>query len=556
MLLRKTTLIFALVLWMVPILCAQAPIPQLVHTGSRYELHVDGKPFIILGGQAHNSSASNPADLVPVWNALVAMHANTAEIPIYWELVEPQPGQFDFHLMDDVIQGARSHGLRLVLLWFGTWKNGNMDYTPAWMKEHPEKYFHVRDDLGQPMNILSPFCTAAREADAKAFAEVMQHIRSVDEAQRTVIMIQVENETGLAGTDRDYSPPADRAYALPVPKELMDYLEAHRESLMPALKMAWSRQHFSRTGTWVTVFGDLAPETFSAWYVAHYVDAVAAAGKEVYPLPMYCNNWLVGPGSARAGDWPSGGPTIHVLDIWKAAAPHIDLLAPDIYLPEFMQTAAAFTRSDNPLYVPETRFSPSFAPYVFGALAGLNGIGFSPFGIDRALEGGKLNGPGESLEENYRVLQTLLPLIEKYQYAGKLFPIVQGMDSTVAIPLGNELAAVVHFNEPFVGPRSDYRAGGIIIELASNDYIVAGSGFEVNFRELEGPSHFARFLSLEEGTFRNGQWELTRRLNGDELHVTLGDQYRPGELRSENVYTREKARILRVRLLRAKNAGH
>ncbi len=552
---KRVTFTLALLALAASLLYAQAPIPQLVHTGSRYQLQVDGKPFIILGGQAHNSSASNPADLVPVWNALVAMHANTAEVPIYWELVEPQPGQFDFHLMDDVIQGARSHGLRLVLLWFGTWKNGNMDYAPAWIKEYPEKYFHVRDDLGQPMNILSPFCSAARQADAKAFAEVLRHIRSVDEAQRTVIMVQVENETGLVGTDRDYSLPANRAYELPVPARLMDYLEAHRASLMPALRMAWAERYFPRAGTWTAVFGDLAPEVFSAWYVARYVDAVAAVGKQAYPLPMYCNNWLVGPASARAGDWPSGGPTIHVLDIWKAAAPHIDLLAPDIYLPEFMRTAAAFTRSDNPLYVPETRFSPLFAPYVFGALAGLNGIGFCPFGIDRALETGKLNPSGESLEESYRVLGPLLPLIEKDQYTGKLFPIVEGADPAVAIPLGHALAAVVHFNEPFDASRAIYRAGGIIIELASDDYIVAGSGFQVDFRELKGPSRFAPFLSLEEGTFHNGQWQTTRRLNGDELHVALGQQYRPGELRTENVFIREKARILRVQLLRAKDAG-
>jgi Glycosyl hydrolases family 35 len=98
------------------------PIPQIVHTGSHYQLLVNGKPFLILGGQAHNSSASNPKDLEPVWQSLVAMHANTAEIPIYWELVEPQPGHFDFHLIDSIIQGARRHGLHVVLLWFGTRK--------------------------------------------------------------------------------------------------------------------------------------------------------------------------------------------------------------------------------------------------------------------------------------------------------------------------------------------------------------------------------------------------------------------------------------------------
>ncbi|MGH9470976.1 MAG: DUF5597 domain-containing protein [Terriglobia bacterium] len=550
MLLKRALLLAVAVICGAIALAAQAPIPQLVHTGSKYQLLVDGKPFLILGGQAHNSSASNPADLEPVWKSLNAMHANTAEVPMYWELVEPQAGQFDFHLIDAAIDGARSHGLRLVLLWFGTWKNGNMDYTPAWIKQDPDRYFHVRDAAGQAMNIISPFCGAARQADAEAFAAVMRHIKSADESRRTVIMVQVENETGLKGTDRDYSPQAQRAFAQPVPAALMDYLQAHRATLMPALKTAWAGQRFARTGTWSQVFGDLAPEAFSAWYVARYVDTVAAAGKQTYPLPIYCNNWLVGPSSVRAGQWPSGGPTVHVLEIWKAAAPHIDLLAPDIYLPEFLKTARAFRRPDNPLFVPETRFSPYFAPYVFATLGGLNGIGFSPFGIDRALESGKLNPAGEALAANYGVIEPLLPLIEKYQYTGRLFPVVQGVDSDFAIELGHVLAAVVHFNEPFGTLRANYRAGGIIIELAPDDYVVAGSGFRVEFVELQGPPRSPEFLSLEEGTLRDGQWVTTKRLNGDELHVDLEEQYRPGEFRSGDVYTRQRARILRVRLLR------
>jgi beta-galactosidase GanA len=207
-----------------------APIPRLVHTGSKYQFLVDGRPFLMLGGQAHNSSASNAADLKPVWDSLVAMHANTAEVPIYWELIEPHPGQFDFHTLDDVIHGARDHGLRLVLLWFGTWKNGAMTYTPGWVKENPEKYFRVRDAAGQPMDIISPFCAAARDSDEQAFAAVMQHIKDVDASDRTVIMMQVENETGLLGTDRDHSPEATRAYRSPVPPELTSYLEAHHRA--------------------------------------------------------------------------------------------------------------------------------------------------------------------------------------------------------------------------------------------------------------------------------------------------------------------------------------
>ncbi len=503
------------------------PIPQIVHTGSHYQLLVNGKPYLMLGGQAHNSSASNPIDLEPVWKSLVAMHANTAEVPIYWELVEPQPGHFDFRLIDSIIQGARRHGLHLVLLWFGTWKNGNMSYTPAWIKEDPSKYFRVRNEVGQPIDVISPFCAAAREADERAFAAVMQHIKSVDESERTVIMVQVENETGLVGTDRDYSPQATVKYESQVPAALMSYLEAHRGHLMPALESAWAEKHFVRSGTWQNVFGDLAPEAFSAWYVARYVNAVAAAGKQQYPLPMYCNNWLAGPGAARAGDWPSGGPTIHVLDIWKAAAPSIDILAPDIYIPEFLETAAAFHRPDNPLFVPETAFRPSYAAYVFPDLAEFNGLGFSPFGIDFAVQDGKLSPAGQALADSYEVLQPLLPLIEKFQDTGKLFSVIQGVDNANVIPLGHELAAVAYYSwgRRFIPPSAERhkesRAGGVIIELAPDDYIVAGYGFRIVFRNLVGPAQSPEFISIERGTFHGTEWVPEQRLNGDELHVNL-----------------------------------
>ncbi|MGH9405350.1 MAG: DUF5597 domain-containing protein [Terriglobia bacterium] len=522
---------------------AGAPIPQLVHTGSHYRLMVDGRPFLVLGGQAHNSSASNPEDLTPVWDSLVALRANTAEVPIYWELIEPQPGQFDFRLIDAIIQGARQHHLRLILLWFGTWKwveDSGMAYTPGWIKEDPGKYWHVRDAAGRPIYNISPFCAPAQEADAKAFAAVMQHIKSVDSSERTVVMVQVENESGLKGTDRDYSPQATRAYESAVPARLMTYLEDHRNHLTPTLAAAWAGQHNPPSGAWQQVFGDLAPEAFSAWYVARYIDAVAAAGEQIYPLPMYCNAWPISPGEVRAGDWPSGTPTPHVLDIWKAAAPHIGVLAPDIYSADFRRIAAQYRRADNPLLIVETSFAPSHAPFVFSTLAEFNGIGFAPFGIDRAVENGRLNPRAKALADSYQILEPLLPLIEKYQFTGKLFSVVEGMDRSRTIVLGHELAAVADFTPAFRfrPPRpnaaSPAPAGGIIIELAPDDYVVAGFGFRLVFRDLKGPDFSPEFLSIEEGAFHDTDWVPARRLNGDERHVNL----------------LQGPRILRVRLVR------
>lgn len=509
------------------------PLPRLQRAGNQYHLIVDGQPFLMLGGQVHNSSASNPEDLETAWKVYEGLHANTAEVPLYWELIEPQPDQFDFHLVDAIVQAARVHHLRLVFLWFGSWKNGEMTYTPSWIKLDPQKYTRVAGPRGEQMEILSPLCNACREADASAFAAVMRHIRSIDEADRTVIMMQVENETGLYGSDRDYSDEATKLFRGPVPPELMSSLEQHRGALMPALRDAWREADYRAQGTWTEVFGALAPEAFSAWTVGQYVDAVAAAGKQAYPLPMYCNNWLVNPGNERAGRWPSGGPTIHVLDIWKAAAPHIDLLAPDIYLPKFYEAAAQFSRPDNPLFVPETAPLAHYAAYVYYTLATFDGLGFSPFGIDGPafVENGSLNTNAAAFATNYRILEPLLPLVVRDQYSGKLHAVVQDEDYEQAISLTAKLAAVVSFEKPYTLDGS--RGGGLIIEIAPDDYVVAGAGFSVNFRKLQGPPGDAEMLSLEEGTFNGEQWVPSRRLNGDEFHVTLP----------------ESGRILRVRLI-------
>lgn len=510
------------------------PIPRLERMGKQYNLLVDGHPFLILGGQAHNSSATNSQDLEAVWKALVSIHANTAEVPIYWELIAPEPEKFDFHLVDEILAGARRNGLRLILLWFGAWKNGEMHYAPEWVKRDTANFKRVRGARGEDLEILSPLCEAARSADARAFAAVMQHLKSIDEADRTVIMMQVENETGLLGTDRDYSEEATRLFSGAVSPELMNYLTRNQRSLASSLKAAWSAADFRSLGTWPEIFGELGPEVFSAWHMARYVDAVAAAGKQAYPLPMYVNNWLINPGNERAGRWPSGGPTEHVLDIWKAAAPHIDLLAPDIYLPKFYETCLQFTRPDNPLFVPEMRASGRTAGYAFLVLAGFNGLGVSPFGVDgpEFLAQGALNENGEEFADTYAVLQPLLQLVESKRYKGSMHAIIQDEDSAQAIPLSGKLAAVVDFTKPYDPRRPVGR--GMIVEVERDDFLVAGARFRVEFRELEGPPRNARILTLEEGTLEGERWVPVRRLNGDELHVSFA----------------ERSRVLRVRLTR------
>ena len=172
----------------------------------------------MLGAQCHNSSAW-PAMLPKVWPAIEYLHANTLEIPVYWEQFEPEPGKFDPSIVDTILKQAREHNVRLVLLWFGTWKNGSSHYLPLWMKNQPDKYPRIIGKDGKRVDSPSPHAPATLAADIHAFSALMRHLKEVD-TRHTVIMVQVENEPGSWNTVRDYSPEAQKLFTAPVPAEL------------------------------------------------------------------------------------------------------------------------------------------------------------------------------------------------------------------------------------------------------------------------------------------------------------------------------------------------
>jgi len=425
------------------------------------------------------------------------------------------------------VEEARHRDTRLVILWFASWKNGEMHYTPAWVKADRRTYRRVIGPGGDAREILSPTCEAARDADAQAFGALMRHLRSIDETERTVILVQVENETGLMGADRDYSEDASRLFASAVPVELMRHLEANRSTLAPSLDAAWARAGRRTDGTWTEAFGAMAAEAFSAWHIARYVDHVAAAGKAAYPLPMSANTWLVNPGDERPGRWPSGGPTRHVLDVWKAGAPHVDVLAPDFYQPKVLEIARLFARADNPLLVPEIALSPHYAAFPFPLLAGLDAIGVAPFGVEGPVGD---EPPAPALLEyarSYRVLRPLLPLLATRQGTDDLQAILQDVDPRQVVKVGDRVALVVSFPRPYTldGPIGR----GLVLSLGPDDLVVAGVSLDVVVRDLQAPlvdphqwATRQPVASIEEGTFEGDRWVAGRRLNGDERWVRLG----------------------------------
>lgn len=500
---------------------------------------VDGRPFFVLGGQVHNSSANTMRDMEPAWRALELMHANTAEVPVYWEQVEPVEGAFDFSLVDGLIDAARQRGLRLVLLWFATWKNGMMKYAPSWVKADSERFRRVVNPAGHAIAVLSSHCEATRAADARAFCALLAHLREVDSARRTVIAVQVENEPGILGSDRDYGPAAEAEFNAPVPVALLAAIAAAPTS---ATYRAWQAQGAPAAGLWPEVFGAAAGEYLSAWSIARYIDAIAVAGKAVYDIPLYVNAWLGEMGWRVAGEsYPSGGPTASALEIWKWAAPHIDLLAPDIYIEDhqgFKELCDIYGRPDNPLFVPESMPGPSNALNIFHAIA-KGAVGYAVFGIESLLTPAGEPTPerGQMVIDSFRCVAAALPLIERRQ--GPIVALVQEeYRNWQYLDLG-DLVAVGRFASAQGGffwkdfrhfGRPAERGRGLLFRVSEREFYLVGAGLSLLFRRKSEPrasllapdvseflaSRLSNYILVEEGHFAGDEWVVDRRRNGDE----------------------------------------
>jgi hypothetical protein len=500
---------------------AQLPsggIPHLEKSGGLTHLMVDGKPFLIFGGELRNSSTSSLEYMKPIWPRLAAEKMNTLLAPVSWELVEPQEGKFDFSLVDGMIAAAEDNHLHLVFLWFGSWKNGESVYTPAWVKSDLKRFPRAEDQQGGNLEILSAFSAANRDADAHAFAALMKHIREVDGSKHTVLMMQVENESGVLGSPRDFSSEAEAAWKSPVPDALLSFLTINKESLQPELLDVWKQAGLRNKGTWADVFGvtQKADEIFEAWQYSQYIDAVAAAGKAEYPIPMYVNAWLTQYPGEPAGEHPSGGAVSRVLDVWLAGAAHIDVLAPDIYLPDLREVLASYDHLGNPLFIPETRGGETGganALYAFG-----QGIfGFSPFAVDSSSD-------NEPLALAYGTLKQLAPLLTSINRSQMTSVVRQVGDTRAAVELGGYLLRIQYQQGPQT-PGSPQRentgapsGAAIIISTAPDEFVIAGEGLTVTFLpDSQGPQH-VELMSVEEGTLGNGMWTPERRLNGDETN--------------------------------------
>jgi hypothetical protein len=519
-----------------------APLPRIAQNGAVKQMFVDGKPFLMLAGELHNSSASSVEYMKPIWDRLAAMNLNTVIGTVSWELTEPQEGKFDFSLVDAQIQEARKHHMRLALIWFGTWKSTS-GYVPVWVKKDPARFpvMQIHPAAGGRAGAadhyngsLSAFGEQNLAADSRAYAALMRHIRETD-PQHTVILMQVENEAGVVGDSRDRSPLAEAAWAKPVPGDLMAYLTKNKAGLLPELQEVWGRNRYRTSGTWAEVFGDDGPagEVFMAYFIGRYLNRVVQAGKAEMNIPMYVNAWLYSmSGTPVQGQYPSGGPVARVMDIYHAVGPAIDFIGPDIYDKQFKEICALYTRAGNPLFFPESRNSPANYLYAVGKHSAL---GVSPFGVEDASAEGQF-------ARLYKLLGGFGAQLAAWQAAGKVTAVLVDGDQpeTVALggyrmtlgrgrgaagattPAGTTAGAAPHgaLGENCAGAfngceQPDTRPVALIANIAPDEFLFVGTNGTPSFA-LESGSGRAVIASKDEGHYENGKWIAGRRLNGDE----------------------------------------
>jgi hypothetical protein len=534
--------------------------PHLELRDGMTKLIVDGHPFICIAGELANSTSSDREATEAVLPRLAAANLNTVLTVLSWDLIEPDEGKFDFSMVDYQIDAARKNNLRLIFLWMGSWKNGLSHYAPLWVKRDQERFPRIVNAAGNTEEILSAVSHSNRDADAAAFAAVMRHIREVDTTHR-VIAIQVENESGILGSPRDFSPAAIEAYSAPVPAELIAYLQKNKDTLRPELKKIWDATGDKTSGTWEEVFGKNVPnpdppmsndrsrpvrpdgfdlydhtdEVFMAWNYSSYIGHVAAAGKHEYPLPMYVNTWIVQPPDRGPGDYPAGGAEPFVHDIWHAGAPAIDILAPDIYLPDYAKILHDFAQNGNPAWNPETRMDSNNC---WAAFTQLNALCYSPFGMDRfnsdnpfsrtygfinSVSGAIAQAQGKS--DAIKLIQPqageTLGKIEMGDFVFDFTPAPGSLRRLRQVPSASpqtrpadqialafgSAPALSFLDSPFL----------LIINTAPNEDYFATNGNYPFIVSSKAPNTTAAPAIIERGSFKDGHWVMSHRYNGDDI---------------------------------------
>lgn len=512
-------------------------IPHIEERNGTKILMVDEKPFIMISGEVHNSNSSSVEYMEQVWEKAETLGMNSLLMPVTWEMVEPEEGRFDFSLVDGLIRQAERKGKKIGFLWFGAWKNAQCYYAPEWVKtdlerfrraevEKGKKFVNLKEFYGMSYTSLSYMCEATKEADAKAFRELMEHIREADGETHTVVMVQVENETGVMGAAREHSDEADAAFESQVPQDFAEYMRNHTDTMKEDVREAVLKG--TASGNWSEVFTDAAEEIFSAYHIASYVNYVAGAGKAVYPLPMSVNCWL-DKGEAP-GKYPSGGPVARMMEVWKYCAPNIDIYAPDIYTQNFIEVCEEYRKLGNPMFIPETAthgYCGARQVYVVGHH---HAMCYSPFGFEELGEpfsaqsmylfGADTTDPALATPQDVEqyawysnTLKEMMPLLGAKYGTCDLKAVCSEVDGEKSL-----LFDKFGFRIVTESRMMQLKMGAALILKESEDtfYLLLNGVAMVPF-STDPKNPYLDILKLEEGKFEDGVWKMKRRLNGDEV---------------------------------------
>jgi hypothetical protein len=417
--------------------------------------------------------------------------------------------------------------------------SGRSTYTPSWIKTNPNRFprAELRKAGGviELADVLSLFHEQNVEADAQAFRMLLAHIREIDEEDNTVLMVQVENEVGLLFDSRDGSAEANKLFAEAVPLEFLQFLKEDYDSLHDDLKAnlaTFVARSKPLSGTWEEAFGasKKTDELFMAYHYARYVNRVAAAGKEEYPIPLYTNVWqncaeedidsdvpIVAGGGGEPGDYPSGGATTNVLDIWIKFAQELDFIAPDIYLNDYSSLCAKYRHRINPLFIPEQRRDEYGVRRIWIAYGTFQALLASPFGIDT------LEPESNPFTKHYGLLSQVSQIVLEAQRnpgrsVGFCFDELTGTSdpSKPIIQTFGDWTVTIERCFVFGKPGT---SSGMVIHRGGGHFLLIGWGFQVKAHCTRPNTRFSGILRMEEKVVEDqatGKLRTLRTMGGDE----------------------------------------
>ncbi len=507
-----------------------------------------GNPIFLVGLQAHNSSTGTGM-IKKTIHATKLYGGNLIEAPIYWNKIEAEMDVYEMDSLKELIDEVRQAGLKLIVLWFATSKNGHPNYAPDYIKLNPKDYRLAIGTDNAPVASLSVHCKETLHRDRLAFEKVMEFIKEYDSTEKTVIAVQIENEMGYANTDRDYSAPAQTDYNKGVPLMI-------QEVELEDTGLEGMGEEYRDKTTWRGCFGRHAHEAFSAWYHACYIEEIAKAGKNIYDIPLITNVMVGEQGYEECGRCYEGGAAVgRVLDIWKIGTPSLDLICPDIYnqaKKDYTRICKRYNRKDNPLFIPESPIAgEANAMNALLAVAEYDAIGICCFGAESSLNNdGSLTEDARTMAITMKSIASLAPILIKYRGTGKVHAFIQeefSGEQYLKLPGYHVTAHFTRVNKKwqsygsFINLRAEEnkwmlqeRGRGLLIQTGEHEFFASGAGLAFDFIRRPDPQdenpypHLSsrqagqlNFLSVEEGHFEGDKWVVDYVRNGDETNFSM-----------------------------------